>query len=282
MVLFNLHFLYLYLYLYLSLYLSLSLSLSSYLESNIDTNLIQTSVQISQLAYCPYNEDNIYSDNIVFYNIEHSGVKAIVGFTYNHNSIFVSYRGSTNIINWINNARLKMIYPFDYNLDAGVETGFYNSYTKVYDDVIKCIHYTSELFGVYDILLTGHSLGAISTILAHDLCQYHKKYNIIGLITFGSPRIGNDAFVKATNLLPIGFKYRVVHNDDVVPHLPPIELNYSHIHTEILYNEDNSKYIVCLNNEKNKCFSSCGNNSCLNTEDHLNYLNVTMGSYGDC
>lgn len=246
----------------------------------VNTNLIQTSVQIAQLSYCPYDENNIYTNNIIVYNIEHNGVRAIVGFNSDYNTIFVSYRGSSNIINWINNARLKFTFPFDYNLDAGVETGFYNSYSKVYDDVIESIHYTSDLFGVYDILLTGHSLGAISTILALDLSHYYEQYTIIGLITFGSPRIGNSAFVKAINSLPIEYSYRVVHNDDTVPHLPPIEFNYSHVNTEIWYNENNSEYTICFN--PSKCYSSCGNNSCLNNEDHLNYLNVSMGSFGDC
>jgi len=257
---------------------------SNQIKSNnnhiVNNNLIQTSVQIAQLAYCPYDENNFYTNNIIVYNIEHNGVRAIVGFNSNYNTIFVSYRGSSNIINWINNARLKFTYPFDYNLDAGVETGFYNSYSKVYDDVIESIHFTSDLFGVYDILLTGHSLGAISTILAFDLSHYYEQYNIIGLITFGSPRIGNSAFVKEINSLSIKYLYRVVHNDDVVPHLPPIEFNYSHVNTEIWYNENNSEYTICLN--PSKCYSSCGNKSCLNTNDHLNYLNVSMGSYGDC
>lgn len=257
---------------------------SNQIKSNnnhiVNTNLIQTSIQISQLSYCPYDENNIYTNNIIVYNIEHVGVRAIVGFNSDYNAIFVSYRGSTNIINWINNAHLKLTYPFEYNLNAGVESGFYNSYRKVYDDVIKSILYTSDLFGVYDVLLTGHSMGAISTILALDLTHYYDQYNIIGLITFGSPRIGNNAFVKAINLLPIDYSYRVVHNDDVVPHLPPIEFNYSHVNTEIWYNENNSEYIICLN--PIKCNSSCGDNTCLNTDDHLNYLNVSMGSYGDC
>lgn len=258
-----------------------NISIKSNNNHVVNTNLIQTSVQIAQLSYCSYDENNIYTNDIIVYNIEHAGVRAIVGFNLDYNAIFVSYRGSTNIINWINNVRLKIIYPFDYNLDAGVETGFYNSYSKVHDDIIKSIHYTSDLFGVYDILLSGHSLGgAISTILALDLSHYYEQYNIIGLVTFGSPRIGNNAFVKAINLLPIEYSYRVVHNDDMVPHLPPIEFNYSHVSTEIWYNEDNSKYTICVN--PINCYSSCGNNTCLNTDDHLNYLNVSMGSYGDC
>lgn len=266
--------------LFILLFCLLSLLNIFVFSNKINTNLIQTSVQIAQLSYCPYDQNNIYTNNIIVYNIEHSGVRAIVGFNLDYNAIFVSYRGSSNIINWINDVRLKFIYPFDYNLEAGVETRFYNIYSKVYDDVIKSIHYTSDIFGVNDILLTGHSLGAISTILAYDLSHYYDQYNIIGLITFGSPRIGNDAFTKSINSLLIDYSYRVVHNNDVVPHLPPIEFNYSHVNTEILYNENNSEYTICFNPKK--CNSYCNNDSCLNTYDHLNYLNVSMGTYGDC
>jgi len=113
-----------------------------------------------------------------------------------------------------------------------------------------------------------------------DLTYYFDQFNIIALITFGSPRMGNYEFVKAINLLPIGVSYRVVHNDDIVPHLPPYDINYRHVNTQIWYNKDNSQYLIC--NYIKPCYSSCGNKTCLNTNDHLNYLNVSMGTYGDC
>ena len=38
-------------------------------------------------------------------------MRALVGYNKEYNSTFVSYRGSENIKNWINNIKIKFTYP---------------------------------------------------------------------------------------------------------------------------------------------------------------------------
>jgi len=63
-----------------------------------------------------------------------------------------------------------------------------------------------------------------------------KKYSakIKELYVFGCPRVGNGqlaSFIKGkfTSL------YRVIHNQDLVPHLPPSAFQYLHAPYEVLY-----------------------------------------------
>ena len=70
-----------------------------------------------------------------------------------------------------------------------------------------------------------------------------------------------------------------------MPHVPQQFLHYNHIPHEIWYNEDNTELKDCndMNLEEDPlCSNSCGPIHCTSTSDHLNYLNISMGSEGDC
>ncbi len=63
------------------------------------------------------------------------------------------------------------------------------------------------------LLFTGHSLGAAFATLA--AAAFSKE--IASLTTFGSPRVGNAAFVESLTDLPM---HRIVHHHDLVTLLP--------------------------------------------------------------
>jgi hypothetical protein len=86
---------------------------------------------------------------------------------------------------------------------------------------------------------TGHSLGAaISTLAAYAIG------NVQALYTFGSPRVGNLAFAQAFASSDIPH-YRVVHHQDIVPHVPfalPL-IGYEHVgDLKYLEYEDDGAY----------------------------------------
>lgn len=77
----------------------------------------------------------------------------------------------------------------------------------------------------YKIVFTGHSLGgAVATLAA----AYARAAGYtIDIYTYGSPRVGNEAFVKFVTDQP-GGEYRITHLADPVPRLPPIFMGYRH------------------------------------------------------
>ncbi|PRP77468.1 hypothetical protein PROFUN_14323 [Planoprotostelium fungivorum] len=137
-----------------------------------------------------------------------------------------------------------------------------------------------------EIYFTGHSLGgALATIAVADLVaegSLDREQTPLHLITFGSPRVGNRAFVNRTQGMLSG-SWRLIHNRDPVPRLPPLYTpywKYYHIGNAVLYNYEHTEYTVCPGND--------GENSTCNPfwfpgsfSDHINYLNINVGAWCD-
>ena len=71
----------------------------------------------------------------------------------------------------------------------------------------------------------------------------------------------------------------------MVPHLPEEFLHYLHIPNEIWYDENNINYVKCNDNyyyEDDLCSNSCSPLNCISINDHLNYLNISLGTDGMC
>ena len=54
------------------------------------------------------------------------------------------------------------------------------------------------------------------------------------MYTYGCPRVGNGNFARYLHGI-IPQMYRVVHNKDLVPHVPPEDFNFFHSAYEIFY-----------------------------------------------
>jgi triacylglycerol lipase len=106
------------------------------------------------------------------------------------------------------------ILPRDQN-EIGVHKGFSKALDSVWDEIEKEL---SRL--ACPIFYTGHSLGAALAILAAS------RYMPRAVYTFGSPRVGNEAFVASMQTLPI---HRVVDSKDAAALLPPEALGFRHV-----------------------------------------------------
>ena len=79
------------------------------------------------------------------------------------------------------------------------------------------------------LIITGHSLGAsMATIVAARLKT--AGWNVNGLYTYGSPRVGNESFKKSLDIT----HYRFVNNSDDVTKMPFYHWGYRH-HGELRY-----------------------------------------------
>jgi len=245
--------------------------------ANISVRLSQASYCVQTEWLCPTCDPSVSLDYIV----ENKGSKAIQGFETKTQSIFTSFRGSTNIENWINNIQISKVSPYHYNSTLQVEKGFYNEYSYIKSILIDNLEILSQKYNTNKLLIVGHSLGAaMATLFSYDIAISFPQYTIIYLVTFGSPRLGNSLFVYDFSRQNIP-TYRITHYYDIVPHLPEQVIGYIHVPNEIWYNEDNSDYKQCHDSEYMEdklCSNSCAPIHCISTSDHLYYLNVSMGS----
>ena len=257
-------------------------------QAYYDEDIVKTALNISQSAYCMSKLDdwvcatctdtNIYETKI----IEDSEL-VIMGYNKIYDSIFVGFRGSSNIQNWLDNLQVSHISPYDDNL-VSVEKGFYKIYNSLQDILYKTIHNLTINYDTNNILITGHSLGgAIASLFTFDIYYNSFPFQVKSLITFGSPRVGNNYFSEYMYSFPFT-SYRITHYYDIVPHVPEELLDYKHISQEIWYDEANTNYLLCQdeNTEDANCSNSCAPFKCTSFNDHLNYLNISMGNDGLC
>ena len=152
------------------------------------------------------------------------GTQAFACRKSNANNIFIVFRGTepnqmTDLLAdakaWRKPAREKGLVHF----------GFAQALDKVYDNIVQWLS-EQKLDGERHITCTGHSLGAaLATIMA-------SRLDANELYTFGSPRVGNRAFVKEMN--NDGIKhYRFVNNNDIVTKVP-FPIRFVH-HGELVY-----------------------------------------------
>jgi hypothetical protein len=77
------------------------------------------------------------------------------------------------------------------------------------------------------LFVTGHSLGAAIALATIDRAQVEKKLNAAEVFLFGSPRFGRADFVARYAFGST--TYRLVYGRDIVPTVPPSELNFQHV-----------------------------------------------------
>ena len=103
--------------------------------------------------------------------------------------------------------------PYPTSTEVQVHSGFIDAYLDIRTQIHN--HYKQHK-DLPKVLITGHSLGgALATLCALDL-QYNfiSDKNIeLQCITFGSPRVGDKAFVKSYNNR-VPNTWRVVNRGD--------------------------------------------------------------------
>jgi len=246
-------------------------------------------LNISQATYCSQSSDwtcVTCNPEIELYDInEHGGVRVITALDHNKKYILVGFRGSSNIQNWIDNLQFSHIEPYEGYPSIKIDKGFYKALNEIRENLYNNIFTLHNKFTKYTIFITGHSLGgSLSSITAFELIYLHQiSPESIQLITFGSPRVGNTDFRDYMSSLYLS--WRITHYYDIVPHVPEEFMGYIHIPGEIWYNRENTEYKICKNLddiEDETCSDSCAPTKCTSIDDHMTYLNLSLGSDGIC
>ena len=107
-----------------------------------------------------------------------------------------------------------------------VHEGFEKEVDKLWADIRG---YVIKQLKDRKLIITGHSLGAsMATIIAARLKT--TGWNVNGLYTYGSPRVGNESFKKSLDVQ----HYRFVNNSDDVTKIPFYHWGYRH-HGDLRY-----------------------------------------------
>ncbi|KAM3144303.1 hypothetical protein pb186bvf_003467 [Paramecium bursaria] len=197
------------------------------------------------------------------------GALSFIGINQAMKRIIVSFRSTQNLNNFINDLKfMKSQYPCD---GCFVHKGFLETYVDMQSRLLDKIQIIQDQNPSLKLTLTGHSLGgALATLTAIDLELLNIKVDTFYI--FGSPRVGNKQFAQFfQQVVRTKQKVRITHHEDIVPHLPPLNLDYQHAIKEIWFSQDFKQYKECQGEEDNQCSNSVWNKS---IKDHQSYFNI--------
>ena len=199
--------------------------------------------------------------------------------------VVASFKGTqmSSLVNWINNVKF-FSTPVPWLPDgAEAHRGFLADWTSLSDVILPAVLKAKSDCPSCEVHCIGHSLGAAEATLLATLLK--ASYGIEPkLYTFGSPRVGNANFASwfRENIdVGIDSSYRMVHRDDVIPHLPPADLGFQHVAREIWDTDGkgcgDGACMLCDNSgEDHKCSWSVATTS-FSTNDHFGYMGLIEG-----
>ncbi|RCI16715.1 hypothetical protein L249_1924 [Ophiocordyceps polyrhachis-furcata BCC 54312] len=125
------------------------------------------------------------------------------------------------------------------------------------------------------VVVTGHSLGgAIATIAGSYLRTRFPKRSI-DIYTFGSPRVGNQAFAKFVMEQKNGVTVRVTKKKDFVTsvfhHIPPF-LDYTHVYPEVWLKEGLKTVAAFENPYQDAPVTQCNERRCGSDSCGLSFI----------
>ncbi|MBN2711898.1 MAG: lipase family protein [Planctomycetes bacterium] len=152
--------------------------------------------------------------------VDNAGVQALAAV--NERIVIVCFRGTDSLADWMADATAEKTTFVNRKLQ--VHTGFIRTLMVVERDINEFIR--REYKSSKQLIITGHSLGAAMAVL------YAMRWwqDLIGaVITFGCPRVGNQAFADKFNRVHGGHSLRFVNNNDVVTRVPFKWMDFSHV-----------------------------------------------------
>ena len=202
-------------------------------------------VLLSAAAYCGKDRYMNMSANIsitgfvvsdVIYDPK-TDLQGYVGFLPSVESIYVAFRGSSSILNWIDDFEVRLVsYTSAPECNCTVHRGFYRSALGVRNQTIDAVSRLLTKYPAYSVIMTGHSYGAGTTqLVAMELAHAGIKSAIYN---YGQPRTGDARYAAYVPTI-ISEYYRTTHDRDIVPHVPPtVVLGYLHSTREIFERAD--------------------------------------------
>lgn len=216
-----------------------------------------------------------------------SFTSAFVGVQDNTKEIIVAFRGtvSTSVDNWasdLDSYKIRLSF-IDEGIDYTpgfqfpslfVHEGFLLDFLRHIKSLREAVVELQQRHPDYTISITGHSLGGAMATLGCLLFKAGSEYQSEGLrcITFGSPRVGDQAFASYFDTV-IRESWRYTRDRDPIVHLPPQAWGFVHVNTEV----------YSIDGVTGPCYAASGMESeqCANARlgtyppDHLTYLGIS-------
>ncbi|KAH9043989.1 lipase class 3 family protein [Lactarius hengduanensis] len=202
-----------------------------------------------------------------------------VGFSPSqNNTVIVAHQGTDTskllpIITDLNLLRA----PLDASLFPGIPSsveahdGFASQQARTASAILSAVQQTLSVHGTSSVTVVGHSLGAALALLDGVYLRIHLNATVkVGVIGYGMPRVGNQAFADWVDAHLSGQVTRINNREDAVPIVPDRLLGYRHASGEV-HITDSGLWENCPGQDNPSTLCSTGDVPTIlqgNTNDH--------------
>ncbi len=149
--------------------------------------------------------------------------------------LIVAFKGTDTIYNFFNNFDIRLGIITLINNSNSRKQKAHMGFLKAYKEIQELIHSNVDYYKPDKILVTGHSLGGgLATLCAYDIKKniVNREYKL-SAVSFGSPRVGNRAFVRDYKKT-VPNTMRIVNGRDFItliprPWMPNFFNGYRHV-----------------------------------------------------
>ena len=142
--------------------------------------------------------------------------------------LVVAVRGTEppNLLNWATNLAIAPVRASRFILEAGgrIHLGFGEAFSAMWPSLEVRLREFADRDGKR-VWIAGHSLGGAVALLCASQMAFHAPrfgaVRLAGLYTCGQPRVGNREFADSITPHLGRLYFRIVHGNDIVPHVPP-------------------------------------------------------------
>jgi len=228
-----------------------------------------------------------------FYNSSTDGF-GILGLSHQQQIIVVAFKGTDPryIEDLIIDSKNILEFPHVCtltNISGRAHEGFCLQYNSLkYEGVFDALVSTKNQYPNYQVVVTGHSLGAaVAMLFSLDLMS--SQDISVSLYTFGQPRTVASELATAhydlMGSLESSEMFRVTHFKDMIPHLPKCKANSHgicekdnlhgyHSGYQIHYDETMNRFQKCTPIDG----ADCNEFLPVGVEDHLYYFGVRIST----
>lgn len=172
---------------------------------------------LSKIAYLDPKESKPKFAELGFKSVffDRNGSQAYC--VYDSNDVIIVCRGTqpTELSDIVADIRFALVPSSSGS--GKVHHGFKQSVDNLWESIEQCL---AKYGKKKDIYLTGHSLGAaMATLIAVRCKRLDTMPNPVALFTYGSPKVGNNAYKKLINSVEL-VHHRWVNNADAVTRNP--------------------------------------------------------------
>jgi triacylglycerol lipase len=169
----------------------------------------------------PYTLQARFDTDEHFFDEALSGPVPIAFIATSGNAIYVVFRGTVTISEWISDASLSQV-DYTYVANGGkTETGFTKIYASIRAAIVQKVASLAGTGAYSTLYVTGHSLGAALATLAAPALAAQTTLPRPIVYTFAGPRAGNPLFASRYDEA-VATSWRVFNTNDEVPRLPNV------------------------------------------------------------